>query len=135
LSRIYFSKREYDKGLAEGKRAVALNPGATIFLDAYGSALKSADRPEEAIPLYQKAIRLNPLVPSYLYLNLGFALRMTGRREEAVSAFKNAIQVAPNNFLAHIGLAATYSAMGREKEARAEADEVLSGFLCKDNYE
>jgi tetratricopeptide (TPR) repeat protein len=49
---------------------------------------------------------------------------MTGRREEAVSAFEKAIQIAPNNFLAHIGLAATYSAMGREKEARVEADEV-----------
>jgi adenylate cyclase len=125
LSYLYVLKGEYDKAIAEGERAVALNPGATIFLDAYGTALRSADRPEEAIPLYQKAIRFNPLGPSYLYLNFGFALRATGRREEAVSAFKKAIQIAPNNFLAHIGLAATYSAMGREKEARAEADEVL----------
>jgi adenylate cyclase len=125
LSYLYVLKREYDKAIAEGERAVALNPGATIFLDAYGNALRSADRPEEAIPLYQKAIRLNPLGPTYLYLNFGFALRATGRREEAVSAFKKAIQIAPNNVMAHIDLAATYSEMGREKEARAEADEVL----------
>jgi len=125
LSFLYVLKRDYDKAIAEGERAVALNPGATIFLDAYGNALRSAGRSEEAIPLYEKAIRLNPFGPSYLYLNFGFALRNTGRFEEAVSAFKKAIQIAPNNFLAHIGLAATYSAMGREKEAHAEAAEVL----------
>ncbi len=50
---------------------------------------------------------------------------MTGRFEEAASAFKKAIDRAPENILAHLGLAGTYSAMGREKEARAEADEVL----------
>jgi adenylate cyclase len=50
---------------------------------------------------------------------------MTGRYEEAVSAYKKAIQRAPNNLWSHILLTATYSMMGREKEARAEATEVL----------
>ena len=53
------------------------------------------------------------------------SLRMTGRFEETVSANKKAIQIAPDNILAHIELTATYSLMGREKEARAEAAEVL----------
>ena len=44
---------------------------------------------------------------------------------EAVSAYKKAIQIAPDNILAHIGLTCTYSMMGLEKEARAEAAEVL----------
>ena len=48
-----------------------------------------------------------------------------GRFEEAVSAYKKALQREPNNILAHNSLAATYSMMGREKEARAEAAEVL----------
>ncbi len=50
---------------------------------------------------------------------------VTGRFEEAVSALKKAIQIAPDNISAHMGLAATYSMMGREREARAEAAEVL----------
>ena len=45
--------------------------------------------------------------------------------EEAVSALKRAIQLAPDNIRAHYSLAATYSMMGREKDARAEAAEVL----------
>ena len=52
-------------------------------------------------------------------------LRDAGRFEEAVSAYKKAIQLAPDNIGAHMALAATYSMMGREKEARAEAAEVL----------
>jgi adenylate cyclase len=55
----------------------------------------------------------------------GVTLRLTGRFEEAVSAYKKALQRAPNYIMAHIGLTATYSMMGREEEARAEAAEVL----------
>ena len=33
--------------------------------------------------------------------------------------------MSPDNIFAHLGLAATYIVMGREKEARAEAAEVL----------
>ena len=125
LCALYRRKREYDKSIAEGERAVALDPNVTHALDNYAVSLTIAGRPEEAIPLFQKAIRLNPFGPSYLYRDFGDALRSTGRFEEAVSAYKKAIQIAPDNIMAHIGLAATYSRMGREKEARAEAAEVL----------
>jgi adenylate cyclase len=122
---LYSSKREYDKAIAAGERAVALDPSFSPAYAAYAAALLFACRPEEAIPLLQKAIRLNPNADPITFLNFGHALRMTGRFEEAVSAFKKALQRAPNNLTAHIGLGATYSLMGREKEARAEAEEIL----------
>jgi len=75
--------------------------------------------------VFQKAIRLNPLGPTFYFLNFGHALRNTGRFEEAVSAYKKALQRAPDSIAPHTGLAATYSMMGRELEARAEAAEVL----------
>ncbi len=118
-------QRDHDKAIAEGERALALNPGGAHTLLNYASSLNLAGRPEEAIPLFQKAIRLNPFGPSSLYRDYGLALLATGRFEEAVSAYKKAIQIAPNNLTAHLGLTATYSLMGREKEARAEAAEVL----------
>jgi adenylate cyclase len=125
LCALYSIKREYDKAIAEGERAVALDPGGTSVLVNYATSLNYAGRPEEAIPLIQKAIRLNPFGPSYLYREFGKALRNTGRFEEAVSAYKKAIQLAPDDISSHMHLAATYSMMGREKEARAEAAEVL----------
>jgi TolB-like protein/Flp pilus assembly protein TadD len=125
LSIIYPFKKEYDKAIAEGERAVTLNPSGSDSYSSYAMALLMACRPEEAIPMFQKAIRLNPNAEPINYANYGHALRMTGRFEEAVPAFKKAIQRAPNHFIAHFGLAITYSLMGREKQARAEAEEIL----------
>jgi len=55
------------------------------------------------------------------FLLLGHAYRTTGRFEEAVSIYKKALLQGSNNIFTHLGLTATYSMMGREKEARIEA--------------
>jgi len=67
LCALYIQKREYDKAIVEGERGVALNPGGTSELSNYAASLCYAGRPEEAIQLFQKAIRLNPFNPAGLY--------------------------------------------------------------------
>jgi adenylate cyclase len=67
LCALYTAKREHDKAIAEGERGVALNPGGTSELLNYAASLSYAGRPEEAIQLFQKAIRLNPFNPAGLY--------------------------------------------------------------------
>jgi tetratricopeptide (TPR) repeat protein len=104
---------------------VALDPNGADVYAWYATSLTFAKRPEDAIPLFQKAIRLNPFGPAWYFFNLGNALTNTRRFEEAVSEYKKALQRSPDNLLAHVLLATTYSRMGREKEARAEAAEVL----------
>jgi adenylate cyclase len=125
LTGFYLARRDYDDAIAEGERAVALDPGGSGAYFQFGSALLFACRPEEAIPMFQKAIRLNPNAEAYNFAFFGQALRMTGRFGEAISPFKKALQRSPDFIMAHLGLATTYSMMGREKEARAEAEEVL----------
>lgn len=125
LSHLYTQTREYDKSIAEGERAVALNPSSATAIAFYAVSLQFACRPEEAIPLFQKAIRLNPYGPIFYYRNLGYVFWMTGRYEEAVSVLKKVIQRSPNHITVHLGLAATYIMMGRDLEARTEAAEVL----------
>jgi adenylate cyclase len=122
---FYNLRREYEKAIAEGERAVALDPGGATAHMFYAMSLNYVGRVEEAIPLFQKAIRLDPVGSTGLHLNFGHALRVAGRFEEAISAYKKSIQREPNNIFAHYGLAATYIWLGREKEARAEAEEVL----------
>ena len=60
---------------------------------------------------------------------LGAAYGQTGRFEEAVSPYKKALLRGRgsefSDIAAHLGLASAYIALGREKEARAEAAEVL----------
>jgi len=125
LSSLYAIRREYDKALAEGERAVALEPWSQPVLTNFSGVLRATGRPEEAIPLLQKAIRQNPFGPSSIYTEFGWVLRDAGRFEEAIPAFKKAIQISPDNINPHTGLVVTYIWMGREGEARAEAAEVL----------
>jgi len=125
LCQLHALRGEHDKSITEGERAVSLNPGGTDALSEYAWSLSQAGRPKEAIPLFEKAIRLNPFAKSSIYRGLGTALSRSGRLEEAVSAFKKAVQRSPDDIFSHIGLAALYIRMGREEEARAEATEVL----------
>jgi adenylate cyclase len=125
LGDLYLQKREYEKAIAEGERAVALDPGGEGVNTIYATLLYHGGRPEEAIPVFQKAIRLNPFGSTSTFLHLGHTYQVMGRFEEAVSTYEKAILRAPDNIFAHTGLAATYIMMDREKEARAEAAEVL----------
>jgi adenylate cyclase len=125
LSIVYLQQREYDKAIAEGERAVSLDQGSPLTAFMYAKALVYAGRPEEAIPLLEKAIRLNPLAPSPFYNDLGLAFRLTGRLEEAAVLYKKSLERAPKDFWMHAQLAAIYIEMGRDEEARAAAAEVL----------
>ncbi len=118
-------KKDYDKAIAEGERAVALDPGGADAHAWLGLILNYADRPREAIPLFEKAIRLNPNGPAFYFHNLGHTYRFLGKYPDAVTQYKRALRVSPNNILAHLGLTATYSLMGRDEDARAEAEAVL----------
>jgi tetratricopeptide (TPR) repeat protein len=121
----YVMARQYDKGIAEAERAVALDPNSAenLYFLAFGLCL--AGRPEEAIPLIESAERLNP-IPLPLQLTwMSMAYRLTGRYEKAIEVAKRAIRFEPNNQVAHVHLIVSYIALGREKEARAEVAELF----------
>jgi len=70
-------------------------------------------------------MRLNPRYPPFYLWSLGHAYRLLGRSEEAITAMRNLVIQNPDHLMAHMLLAATYSEVGREEEARAEATEIL----------
>jgi adenylate cyclase len=119
--------KEYDKAISEAEKAVSLDPNSAYAYHALGSVLAYAGRPQEAIPLFQKSLHLSPIpIDSTTLIRLGAAYRQLGQYEEAVASYKRALQLyGPDHLFAHLGLAGTYARMGREKEARSEAAEVL----------
>jgi adenylate cyclase len=125
LGRIYLTKRQYDKAIAEGKRAVEMAPNSAFVHAALAFSLKNAGRPEEAITVYKKAIRLSPISDSWYLSDLGHSYGMLGRYEEAISAFRKAISQSPESPYYHSYLAANYIIAGREKEARVEIAKTL----------
>jgi adenylate cyclase len=125
LCHVYGMQRQYEKAIAEGEKAVALNPNADSALVWLGMAMDGVGRSEEAIALHKKAMRLSPFPPSYYYLQLGHAYRSTERYKEAITEYKKALHLTPKNVFAFVGLAICYSLSGQEEEARAAAAEIL----------
>ena len=122
---IHRMKGQFEKAVSGLEKAHALCLNCADISAGLGMALNDAGRPEEAMQILNNALRLNPIPPSWYYYQIGNAYRMTGKYERALREYKKAIQVQPDNFLAHLGLAVAYVYLGREKEARATAAEVL----------
>lgn len=60
------------------------------YLNDSGIALTEANRPDEAIFLFRKALIMEPENP-LLWLNLGIAQQRTGNYDEALNSFQRAI--------------------------------------------
>jgi len=125
LGHIYLDKRQYEKAIAEAERAVALNPNGADAHAHLGKTLNYVGRRKEAIALLKKAIRINPIPPNWYLFMLGQSYSFTGQYGEAIVMYKTVLQRNPDDLSALIGLAAVYSASGREEKARAAAAEVL----------
>jgi len=123
----YLAVREYDKAISEAEKAVSLSPNSALGYWALGTALFAAGRPQEAIPMLQKSLRLSPIpIHSQVLGVLANSYRNLSQYEEAIATYKKMLQIyGPDHLLAHLDLAVTYAWMDREKEARAEGAEVL----------
>jgi adenylate cyclase len=123
----YIYLREYNKAISEAEKAISLGPNSASAYFALGTALYVAGRPQEAIPMLQKSLRLSPIpVHSQVLGLLAYSYSWLGQYEEAIATNKKVLQIyGPDHLMAHLGLAITYAWMDREKEARAEGAEVL----------
>jgi len=117
--------REYEEGIKQGEMALFLEPGSYEILRVHGTILTFAGRPEEAIPLFSDALRLDPKPSNALLRYFAVALRDCGRYEEAIIQAKRATEQEPNDLTANVALTSSLSLAGREEEAREAAEKVL----------
>jgi len=122
---LHLLRREYDKAITAGERAIALCPSAAFAYAELGAVLTFTGRAEEGITLIQKSMRLNPLPEAYHFTYLGFAHYSLGRYVDAIEVYNEALKRSPEDLFAHIWLTASYSASGQEEEARHQAEELL----------
>ena len=125
LGFLYVMTRQYDKGIEECERAVALAPNSGKAHIWMGLVLHITGRHEEAVRYSEQALRLDPLAPGWYFRILGQAYSWVGRYEEAITAFKKSLQQAPNDILTHLHLTTAYSWAGRLEEAHTQVAEVL----------
>jgi adenylate cyclase len=125
LGYFYAFARQFDKAVVHAERGLALDPNSSAVLHNSAATLAFSGRPEEAIPLLHKAIRLNPFAPAVFFDSLSAAYRMVDRFVEAVEQAKKAVEREPENQYPYLSLASACILAGREAEARAAAAEVL----------
>ncbi len=85
-------------------------------------ALREQRRPQEAIPLFQAALKLDPDFAEARH-NLACAYYQQGRLDEAITQFQEAIRLDFD--LAYIGLGIALAAKGRVGEALSQFEEAV----------
>jgi tetratricopeptide (TPR) repeat protein len=126
LGNVYLYQQQYEQAVAEMERAIALYPNGAESYAALAEVLSHMGRADEALRAAEQALRLKPLLfaDSHL-LPTSIAYALVGRYAEALAPLQQFLTRYPNILGAHLTLAAVYSELGKEAEARAEAAEVL----------
>ena len=106
--------------------------------------LRSVGNWDEAIVLGERAVRLNPHAPSWVFLGLGLAHTFKGEYTRAVSAYDAGLQRAESDVVRggfHRGLAFAHSEAGQMEKARVHMTKALklnprysSRYLRKTTY-
>jgi adenylate cyclase len=125
LSQIYLFKKQYEQAITEAERAITLAPNSAQGYVTLGGILNLTGQAEKAIGVLEQALRLDPRYPVPYQTTLGWAYLMTQRYDEAIATQKRVLSHNRNMLDAHLILAISYSELGREEEARAEAAEIL----------
>jgi protein O-mannosyl-transferase len=105
--------------------AAARRPHNARALNNLGSALAREGKSDEAMPLFVKALEINPDYPE-AHNNLGGALYNQRRMQEAIEHFSEAVRLKPNYTEAHLNLGLALHNRGRLDEAIAQYLEVIS---------
>jgi tetratricopeptide (TPR) repeat protein len=94
----------------------------------------AADREEEAIELYERAIAV---CPSYAdaYEALGVILGRHGRYPEAIELMQRLLEVDPLSVMAHTNLSLSYNQLGRIEDAEREAAEAMRAKIRRERDE
>ncbi len=126
LGLVYAQLQNPEKALQAAEQAIAISPNNASAYDCMGAALMAHERFKDAIPMFQKALRLSPIPHNAaVLLRLGASQRFMGQNEESIATFKRLLTLWPDNLLGRAYLAATYASAGRDPDARAQAAEVL----------
>ena len=98
LGTLFILRGQLEKAIREGEIAIAMDPNnAEIFaIHALNLININVGKYQEAIPLIERAIRINPK-PAYWYIGvLGEANMGLGKYPKAIELFKRALSKAPN---------------------------------------
>ncbi len=125
MCEIDWMQRRFERAVAEGERAVAMNPNDPNGYQALSDALINSDKFEEAVEAAKTAMRLDPAHQAFYAYFVGSPYVFMGRYNAAIALLQKHISVFPDNLWAHAMLAMAYVELGRNQDARTQASEVM----------
>ncbi|MBZ0199865.1 MAG: tetratricopeptide repeat protein [Ignavibacteriaceae bacterium] len=99
------------------KKAVEENPNDTLVVKDYADFLAAAHRRDEAIPLYERILKIDPKRSDILF-NLAFIYYGEQKFDKAKETTKRILKIAPDDLRAHYNLGAIAQAEGNTAEAK-----------------
>ena len=119
LGYLLWVQSQYAEAAQEFQAELANVPNHVQAMVYLADTNMKMNHPEVALPLIQKAIRLDPEI-ELAHLDLGILYADAGRRDDALREFKVAAKLSPNDVNPHWRLARLYQAMGKKDEANTE---------------
>ncbi len=104
VSDLDWMQCRFDQAVADGERAVSINPNYAQGYLALSDALINDRKPEEALRAARRAMRLDPASHDFYAYAAGNAYSSMGRYEDAAEQFKMTVTAHPNMLVAHLGL-------------------------------
>ena len=109
------SLEHHEVAIASFRQALELEPSHADALFKLAALLEKLGRQQEAIPIYEEAIRHAACLE--FYVNLGALWISTGRADMALGPLQKAIDLAPNCAAAHLNLGMAKAALGNDADA------------------
>ena len=106
------------------RQVLAIDPRHADSLHLLGVVAYQSGRPEQAVELIGRALKLAKDVPFY-HSNLGNALRACGRFDEAARHYRRALQLKPDYAEAHNNLGSVLKAQDKLDLAAAQFERAL----------
>ena len=125
LGQVQNVREQFDKAVITMEKAVALAPNHAENVTLLGDALAWVGRPDEAIKMIERGMRLSPIYPAYYVVILGNCYECKGEQELAISAYRRAIDSGPESPIGRVFLASALIEVGLVEEAETVAREVL----------
>lgn len=123
LGYLLWTASQYNEAAQQFQDELVNNPDSAQALVYLADTDIRLNHFEEARPLVEKAVRLDPRF-AMTHLEMGILASQSGQKQQALREFQEAVMLDPGDVQAHWRLARLYQAMGRKQDANTQFSEI-----------
>ncbi len=130
-------EKDLDRATSEVNTALRLNPNFALAYSNLGSIHNYSGRPLEAIPVLERAMRLDPAFKAQNLHFLGIAHLLAGKYETAAALLRERILLVPGTDFSRVFLASALGYLSEVDEARRvwhELNEINPKYSFREHF-